>query len=294
MQTLMASSYNIHIVSIKHAKLFFARIKLVALQKLYDLSKLCKASITYHETCIELDGQPDDVTDARSILLNLLEDIRIVQHPTPMSVPLCQSFNKNAKAGNVPAVVVSEAGISYTCCAGAEAERYARKNPSKATVHCAAAEVLLSLSSEIMGIETKHTVNVTMKDANSILVCGYVSVDVKKAKEALIEIVKCKAKVQQTLNCSPPIASYLHYILFTKERSPSTRSFISSLQAELVSLDGQLLLEGTKDTLEVVEKKLMERFVPSELMFEVIEYMCSNRFISQLKQDYLQPLKKAI
>lgn len=269
-------------------------MKLIALQKLHDLSK-CRASITYHETCIELEGQPDDVSTTRSTLESILTDILIVQHPTLISPTLCQSFNKNTKGKNVSAVVINESGITYVCSAGAEAAQYAKnhvKNPIKATVYGAAPDALMSSCSEVAQIEKEHTVEIIMKDKESLLVWGYVPADVKKAKEALIEIVNCKKKVQRPLNCSPPIASYLHHVLFVQERSSHVQSFVSSLQAQLLSVDGQLLLEGNADILKDEEDKLKEHFFPHELMFESIEYNCNSRFISQVKQDYLHPLKK--
>ena len=270
-------------------------MKLIALQRLHDLSKYCVASITYHETHIELDGQPNDIITTSRTLVELLEDIQIVQHPILISPTLCQSFNNNTKGKNVPSIVVNESGISYICSAGAEAARYAKnhiKNPIKARVYGAAPDVLLSLRPEIAEIEKKHIVEVTMKDKECLNVWGYVSADVRKAKEALIELVHCKTKTQQALNCTPQIASYLHHILFVQERSSSVQLFVSSLQAQLLSADGQLLIEGTEDVLKDVEDKLIRHLFPPELMFESIEYNCNSRFLSQIKQDYLHPLKK--
>ena len=248
------------------------------------------------------EGTPDygHQTSAREELARSLSQCCVECLNQPLSTALLASINVMNVVRNNSVIVFSQEGSENTkfICGRSQTEVLEVKKmiekPMIQNVN-ATSSIMSTLKTkcalDVQKIEEECLVEVCY-EVKKILVKGYAEINVLKAKNAMIKLVKSIKSTKRSLSCSPPLCAYVHHVLFEKEQSAEHKKLLSSLDTKVYTENNEVLLEGSTITIEKDEEKLLDVVVPKELKFEEYNFSCSQKFIQQIEKSFLSSLHK--
>ena len=244
-------------------------------------------------TVVRFEGS-SSIRDARVMFERYMQRIIIdsIQLPCAELIP---SANKRLEREGLQAFVTQMESIAPTvklyACDSVQMEnamRVLKKRPFENYVDVPTEDLSPELRSKILDLKATHGVVISIQP-NKVLISSYVKDDTHAARQDVERLVAEVTKLSLPLKCSQQYHSYLNMVLInkpTKER----QAIVSSLPAEISFIRGEIILTGTRQAIQQAQEKL-QSCVLSNLQHRVFKFHCNTRFLSQIKQYVLIPMK---
>lgn len=118
-----------------------------------------------------------------------------------------------------------------------------------------------------------------------ITILGFQEQGIRGAKEELQNLIKTHSEQTITFDCKPEEVIYL-----LKVKGEESRSLFSSLPAKVIIKDNEIQLFGSIESIEKSKEKI--RGGPLlDLHCKRFQFQCNFKFLSQMKESLLKPLK---
>ena len=146
-------------------------------------------------------------------------------------------------------------------------------------------------TTEVYKIESDNLVEISFDVVKQISVKSYLRNSVHKAKGEILSLVRSLKRTKEQLCCPSPIRAYINHIICERKLSPEQHKLYLSLEVEVITEDNTIFLEGLRTSIATEEEKLISGLVPKTLNYEEFKFSCNQKFIPQIKNNFLRPLR---